>query len=752
MFGLGQFGGDFYSGFQKRNDFLLGERQKIARAFAEFKAQNPTASYQEFRNFADSMAGQDSPYLRGALPADEMLQELGRRGDALRKQDEQRRAVAAMEDSLKREGLTDEAIQRIIETGQWSDDPNKVAGLAAEMFGRKDDQEFLQNFISLDPIGRGQKVRRKLADDWLNKTSERIKNNLIGSPDQLGLPDYLGDDGKLVDSQARQLLEGHLGERKFELLGKAVQLASNMREVSPASFGPFVRAALPPGTPPEQIEAIQQDMFNNWKAEKEKEQARYDDQQSWREREWDRDEKRYEGELIQKLAADPQVQLAVLGGDDSRVRAALAPILRASGVEGESILQGVIDTVKARVSGQQEYGWRQQQQKVREAVPGMVDKDLSGARAMWGQIARVAPKSPNIRAALGFLANDFYIDNGTAAFIGEYVGKNAQALEAMGPEGVRADILSKFGKRIQSRTDRAKVYEDQLGRSMMQPQRFEEYVGSARAYQQSTFSQLEGELDAALRQKDPMQRLADAKYALQKAAELQRGMKQQFEMHTRNWQEWVSPDSKQPFNPTMLNRMLAEGVERFNRMAVRVRQLEAQAARSGVRAPSPFQTGPQTPGLGWPGGPSAVGPGLSPDLQAAFDRWQNSRGGGVSRDAAFQSLIQQESGGRPGVVGPETKFGRALGMTQLLPGTAKEMARKLGMPWRPELLTGKTPEAIQYQIALGRAYFNEGVDKHGLKGGLMYYHGGPNQRMWGPKTRDYAAEVIARARRAMNNR
>lgn len=111
----------------------------------------------------------------------------------------------------------------------------------------------------------------------------------------------------------------------------------------------------------------------------------------------------------------------------------------------------------------------------------------------------------------------------------------------------------------------------------------------------------------------------------------------------------------------------------------------------------------------------------------------------------FDALIQQESGGRPGVRGPQTKYGQPLGMTQLLPDTAREMAGKLGLPFRPDLLEGSTPEAAQYQQALGRAYYQEGLAKTGnVRDALRYYHGGPNRAMWGPKTNAYADAVLSR--------
>lgn len=124
-------------------------------------------------------------------------------------------------------------------------------------------------------------------------------------------------------------------------------------------------------------------------------------------------------------------------------------------------------------------------------------------------------------------------------------------------------------------------------------------------------------------------------------------------------------------------------------------------------------------------------------------------GTGVDRPAAekvFQSLIAQESGGvpRPGVM---TKWGQAQGVTQVLDVTGKGVAKKLGIEWRPDLMRGKSQEAIAYQTQIGRGYFNEGLQKYGgdFSKALMYYHGGPDESMWGPKTRQYAQEVMARA-------
>jgi hypothetical protein len=58
----------------------------------------------------------------------------------------------------------------------------------------------------------------------------------------------------------------------------------------------------------------------------------------------------------------------------------------------------------------------------------------------------------------------------------------------------------------------------------------------------------------------------------------------------------------------------------------------------------------------------------------------------------------------------------------------------------------KTPEAADYQRKLGRAYFDEGMQKYpgDIRSALMYYHGGPDQAQWGPKTHAYADAILNR--------
>jgi hypothetical protein len=121
------------------------------------------------------------------------------------------------------------------------------------------------------------------------------------------------------------------------------------------------------------------------------------------------------------------------------------------------------------------------------------------------------------------------------------------------------------------------------------------------------------------------------------------------------------------------------------------------------------------------------------------------QGAPTSAAALLPAVIAQESGGVPRP-GPETQYGRAQGITQMLPQTAQGVAQSLGIPFREDLLTGNSPEALAYQSRLGQAYLQQGLDKYGgdPRKALMYYHGGPDESLWGPKTHAYADAVLAR--------
>lgn len=116
--------------------------------------------------------------------------------------------------------------------------------------------------------------------------------------------------------------------------------------------------------------------------------------------------------------------------------------------------------------------------------------------------------------------------------------------------------------------------------------------------------------------------------------------------------------------------------------------------------------------------------------------------------AAFASfkkaVIGQESGGRYGV--PNAEGSGAMGIGQIMPDTARALARRLGLPYRPDLLGGASPEARQYQDSLTHAATQEAW-KYGagdVRKAANYYFAGPNRKGWGPKTRKYGDSILSR--------
>ncbi len=87
-----------------------------------------------------------------------------------------------------------------------------------------------------------------------------------------------------------------------------------------------------------------------------------------------------------------------------------------------------------------------------------------------------------------------------------------------------------------------------------------------------------------------------------------------------------------------------------------------------------------------------------------------------------------------------------MGIGQVMPETAKVLAGRVGLPYRPDLMRGTSPEARQYQDRITEAAAQEAWQAGGgdPRKAAMYYHGGSDQSGWGSKTHRYADEVIGR--------
>lgn len=194
--------------------------------------------------------------------------------------------------------------------------------------------------------------------------------------------------------------------------------------------------------------------------------------------------------------------------------------------------------------------------------------------------------------------------------------------------------------------------------------------------------------------------------------------------------------------------ILSYGQKKTDRELADVLAKEAEARKAsilgqfglgGPQTPTPTQGPAQAPAASVdPIQAASMAPG-APQAQAPAPKAP----GASLLDALMPGLIRRESGGRARP-GPMTRYGQAQGQTQMLDATAEAMAKKTGVPWRPELMRANTPEALQYQETLGRAYLQEGLDTTGNpRDALRYYHGGPDRSQWGPKTNAYADAIMS---------
>lgn len=129
---------------------------------------------------------------------------------------------------------------------------------------------------------------------------------------------------------------------------------------------------------------------------------------------------------------------------------------------------------------------------------------------------------------------------------------------------------------------------------------------------------------------------------------------------------------------------------------------------------------------------------LTPELRAQIERIANEEG--VDPDLAIE-LIRQESSFKEGALGPMTKYGKAVGRTQLLESTAKEM--------------GLDPYDPEQNLRGGMRYLKKQLEKYGNEEqALSAYNSGPGNTDKAIKkghkisqyeeTRDYVAKITSR--------
>lgn len=112
-------------------------------------------------------------------------------------------------------------------------------------------------------------------------------------------------------------------------------------------------------------------------------------------------------------------------------------------------------------------------------------------------------------------------------------------------------------------------------------------------------------------------------------------------------------------------------------------------------------------------------------------------------EALRPHFVAQESGGDYTARNAETG---AMGAYQIMPETGRALAQRLGLGWRPDMMSKDDPASRRYQDALGAAAIQEAIDASNgnPEDVFSYYYGGSNRANWGPRTSQYTMEMMDR--------
>lgn len=122
-------------------------------------------------------------------------------------------------------------------------------------------------------------------------------------------------------------------------------------------------------------------------------------------------------------------------------------------------------------------------------------------------------------------------------------------------------------------------------------------------------------------------------------------------------------------------------------------------------------------------------------------------GGDVDAARLRRALLMQESGGDYGITNAEGSG--AMGAYQFMPPTARALAKRLGLEYRPDLMSGdkgRSKEGRAYQERLMDAQMEDILAYSGGDIGKAgaYHFAGPNTKSHGAKTRKYEQDILRR--------
>jgi hypothetical protein len=195
-------------GWEKAGDEAENKRAKMLEAFNTFKQDNPDATAAEFQEYVSNVMG-NKPWLRGALPAEEVLNQLGARN-------EERAAFKRRDDMFaraKEKAGIESSLRTMIEEDMLSYDPKDIeSGKAVEDFASNHPEMF-------SSVGGGEPLFREgMISRYLNMPNYKRKSAKWFNDNQNSLTDFLKNNptGDAATYAFEQEVPLHLVQGQFD--------------------------------------------------------------------------------------------------------------------------------------------------------------------------------------------------------------------------------------------------------------------------------------------------------------------------------------------------------------------------------------------------------------------------------------------------------------------------------------------------------------------------------------------------------
>ena len=182
----------FGQGWNEAEQTNLRNRQTMAKAFEEFKRNNPYASAADYQSFIDNMSG-GSNYLRGGAPATDVLEALAKDNAVRKAQDETARVLELTNKRAATHGqltaLADTYIMNNLKGGRLENADEAYAGFIRQL-GLTDDQASKALF--------GSNVRNMFTQDYAARLVANKTLDLL--PKATELLKSMGGDVSKIDA------------------------------------------------------------------------------------------------------------------------------------------------------------------------------------------------------------------------------------------------------------------------------------------------------------------------------------------------------------------------------------------------------------------------------------------------------------------------------------------------------------------------------------------------------------------------